>query len=152
MSYRQYIFSILTILFIYANVYPETAYEYFREGVAYHKEGDLESAIEYYDKALEMDSELKFAWSNKGYALQNLGVYDEALKCYYNAFEIDSGFADAWYNKACLHAMLGEEAKMIYSLRKAIQFKEELREYAKQDPDFKDFKDNPGFLELIGSD
>lgn len=129
--------------------FSTNAFDLFQEGVAYHKEGEYEQAIEYYDMALETDPLLIDAWSNKGYALQSLGLYDEALENYYRALEIDSGFADAWYNKACLHSILGEKAKMIYNLRKAIEFKTELVDYAKTDPDFDNFKNDADFLDLL---
>lgn len=144
---------ILTAFFIFSSmVLSQTAFEIFREGVELHKSGDYGDAIELYDSALELDPQLKFAWSNKGYAYQSLGEYDTALVCYYRALEIDSGFADAWYNKACLHSLLGEKPKMIYSLRKAIKFKPELKSYAKNDPDFEDFRDDPDFQELTGDE
>jgi len=144
-------FSIIVMFFLLSVSYSDEAFDLFQEGVEYHKEGDFVRAIEYYDMALELDPQLKFAWSNKGYALQDLGEYDDALRCYYRALEIDSGFADAWYNKACLHSVLGETSKMIYCLRKAIKFNEELRDYARTDPDFDNYRDLPEFIELVGS-
>ena len=39
-------------------------------------------AIEYYDKAIELNPQYAVAWDNKGMVLARLGKYNEAVKCY----------------------------------------------------------------------
>lgn len=53
-------------------------------GVVLYKEGNYTGAIEYYDKAIEMDPEYVLAWSNKGDALKALHRAD-AEKAYAKA-------------------------------------------------------------------
>ena len=61
--------------------------------------GAYEVAIEYYDKALEIDPTNVNAWNNKGNALKNLGKYNEAIKCFDKALEINPKFKLARRNR-----------------------------------------------------
>src|SRR5262249_44734801 len=42
-----------------------------------------------YNRALQLEPNYAFAWSNKGYVLKNQGKYGEALACYDKAIELD---------------------------------------------------------------
>ena len=68
-------------------------------GNEHYYKGEYAKAIQYYDKALEMDSKNVDAWYNKGVALDNLGKYKEAIQSYDKALEIDRKYVAAWYNK-----------------------------------------------------
>lgn len=62
-------------------------------------EENYNKAIEYYDKALDLDSTKPHIWCNKGVALAELGSYEEALECFDKAINLDPKFPEAWINK-----------------------------------------------------
>jgi len=64
-------------------------------------------ALSCYDRALDIDPQLKDAWFNKGFALGRLGMNREALSCLDRALVIDPQFAKAWLNKGVALVELG---------------------------------------------
>ena len=77
---------------------------------------DPEKKVEYYTKALDIDSKDAAGWYIKGIALRKLGRYEEAIRCYDKALDIDPKDAAAWYNKGIALRKLGryEEAIRCY--------------------------------------
>jgi Tetratricopeptide repeat/PKD domain len=61
------------------------------KGIALENQGKYAEAITYYDRALAIDPNNKFALSNKGNALDSLGKYAEAITYYDRALAIDPG-------------------------------------------------------------
>ena len=79
--------------------------------------GEHTSAIEYYNKAIELGPQNVQAHNNLGNALNELGRFEEAIIRYRKAIELKSDYADAHYN---LGVVLGEvdrlsEAVLCYS-------------------------------------
>ena len=65
------------------------------KGISLDNLGKYNEAIEYYDKALEIDPENAEALNNKGVALDDLGKYNEAIEYYDKVLEIDPKHADS---------------------------------------------------------
>ncbi|MFX1366411.1 MAG: tetratricopeptide repeat protein [Promethearchaeota archaeon] len=55
---------------------------------------NYDEAIEFFNRALEIDSQFKEAWLNKGITLANQEKYGEAMKCYKEALKIDPEFRE----------------------------------------------------------
>jgi tetratricopeptide (TPR) repeat protein len=72
-----------------------TAGEWNDKGLALAKSGRNQEAIQYFDKALELDPKNVGALVNKGTALYKLNRYQEALQCCYRALAIDPKNAKA---------------------------------------------------------
>ncbi|HOK58859.1 tetratricopeptide repeat protein [Methanothrix sp.] len=81
------------------------------KGIDMVKRGMHEKALEYYDRALEINPNSSDAWNNKGVALYRLNRIDEALQCYHRALEIDPDNLDAMRNIAFVHRARGEFEK-----------------------------------------
>jgi len=98
---------------------PET---YFKLGNFEYNSGNFGKAVEYYNKALEINPKYDDAWNNKGAALSDLGRKEEAIRCYDKALEINPKSAVVWYNKGVTLANLGrkEEAKRCFEKSKEI--------------------------------
>ena len=64
--------------------------------------GKYQEAIEYYDKAIEIDANFIDAQISKGWALDGLGKYKEAIEYYDKALDIDPINIRAWNNKVIL--------------------------------------------------
>lgn len=50
---------------------------------------NYDKAVEYYTKALKVDSMFAFAWDNLGIAYRRLSNYDKAIECYKKSIQID---------------------------------------------------------------
>ncbi len=84
-------------------------------------QGNYEEAIEYYNKALEMEPGYKWAWNNKGLALYNLKKYEESINCYDGAIKIDPDNVEAWNNKGVSLTYLNKFEEAIKCYDKAIK-------------------------------
>ncbi len=71
--------------------------------LGYHKR-----ALEYFDRALEVDSSRKMIWTQKGIALRELNQLDEAKRCHRQALIIDPNFEIAWLNLSTVQFQAGE--------------------------------------------
>lgn len=87
------------------------------------KQGNFEIAIQYFDKALEINPRLARAWNNRAGVLGLLGRYEESIKCCDKALELNPKFAEAWHNKGSDMAIVGryEEAIECYDKTLEIQ-------------------------------
>ena len=59
----------------------------YNSGVVKQKEGDHQSAIDFYDKAIEINPRLDIAYYNRGIAKYNLNDYQGAIVDYTKALE-----------------------------------------------------------------
>lgn len=94
---------------------------YLRLGLAAQNEENLEKAIDYYNKAIEIDSKYAKAWTNRGLALSDLAKYEEALRSYDKAIEIDPKYARAWSNRGLALSDLAKYEEALRSHDKAIE-------------------------------
>lgn len=65
------------------------AQDYYSKGVEEAGKENYSGAVEYYKKALAIDSEFVFAWDNLGLSYRKLNDYDNALAAYKKSLEID---------------------------------------------------------------
>jgi tetratricopeptide (TPR) repeat protein len=88
------------------------------EGVSHHSQGEFETAVEFFDKALKLDPSIVAAWSNRGLALSKLGRYDEAIESYDQAIELFPKYTAAWVDKGVALQELGrlDEALKCYDM------------------------------------
>ena len=70
--------------------------------------GELEKAISYFDKVLEIDPNDVMALNNKGAALNNLGKLEEAISYFDKVLEIDPNHIDALNNKGSVLTLQGK--------------------------------------------
>ncbi|MFX1258855.1 MAG: tetratricopeptide repeat protein [Promethearchaeota archaeon] len=65
-------------------------------GFAYSEIGELNKAIEAYNRTLKINSNQKYAWNRSGYIYNKLGEHDKAIEACMRAIEIDPKFANPW--------------------------------------------------------
>jgi tetratricopeptide (TPR) repeat protein len=58
-----------------------------------------DEAIECFEKDIEIDPNLAYAWYNKGHILGRLERLDDAIECFSKSLKIDPINADAWNSK-----------------------------------------------------
>ncbi len=67
------------------NVLAQLAYD---DGMEFLQEGDVESAIEKFKKAVSIDDRFAFAWDNLGISYRKIQEYDKAIESYKKSLEI----------------------------------------------------------------
>jgi tetratricopeptide (TPR) repeat protein len=99
---------------------------------------DVESypeAMEYFDRAISLDSSSPEAWHGKGFALNGeayekddahefteaRGYFEEAIKCFEKAIELNSSYLDAYMDMADSENKLDNYEKALELIEKAIK-------------------------------
>jgi protein O-GlcNAc transferase len=72
---------------------------YLNIGLAEKEQKDFNSALNYFDKTIEVDPNFAEAWCAKGSVLNELKRYKEALIYFDRAIELAPDYAEAWNNK-----------------------------------------------------
>ena len=93
----------------------------FQEGLGYLKSRKYSEAVKTFDKAIEIDPNLGFAWTKKGFALNKLGNYRQAVKCFDKAIEIDAKNVLALNDKGTTLLDLKEYNEAVKCFDKAIE-------------------------------
>lgn len=79
----------------------------------------LQEVISDYDKALNLNPRLVFAWFNKGNIYYSVGDYTSALHCYGEALKIDPEFGQAYFNRGLSYLQAGNKSQAFSDLSKA---------------------------------
>lgn len=98
----------------HAKIYRDKGYEAQRMG-------DLDSAMSYYQKAIELDPVYVAAYNDLGVIYESKGFTDRAEESYLKCLKIDPYYRGAYFNLASLYEDKGELRKAAYYWKKRIQ-------------------------------
>jgi Flp pilus assembly protein TadD len=87
------------------------------------KNGEIEEAIEHYNKAIRLAPEYDNAYKNRGIAYTKLGRYQMAIEDYNKAIHLKPDNADVYYNRGVTYTKLGRYQMAIEDYNKAIRLK-----------------------------
>lgn len=111
--------------------------------------GDWEGALSDIEEVLNIYPKDTAGRINRSVALKASGKEEEAKKIARVILdELDDKTASAYY-RACALAMLGHKKKMLRALKAAIEYDSEYRVTARFDPDFVEYREDPGFKGLV---
>lgn len=79
----------------------------------------LQEVINDYDKALQLNPRLVYAWFNKGNIYYAAGDMTSALQCYGEAIKIDPSFGEAYFNRGLSYLQSGNKNHAFSDLSKA---------------------------------
>lgn len=96
------------------------AAEHYNQGNALQNVSRYEEAIASYDRAIELQPHLVFAYSNRGNALQMLKRYNEALASYDIALNLQPDFVNAFSSRGSALHKLGRYHEALASCDQAI--------------------------------
>jgi serine/threonine protein kinase len=96
------------------------AWELYNKAFSLANLGNLEEAIQYYDRVLLLEPKNTDAWNNRGVCCKKLGRLQDALTCYENAIVSEHHNASAWANKGNLLQTQGLHAEALVCLNKAV--------------------------------
>ena len=84
-----------------------------------------DKAIVHYTEAINLNSELAEAYTNRGVAYVNKGEMDKAIQDYNKAIDLNPEYANAYYNRGVAYVNKGEMDKAIQDYNKAIDLNPE---------------------------
>lgn len=135
-----------------------TYQDFYNKGIEAKLNGELENAVFYHIKALEVNPEweLPEAWHNAGAALKRIEQHKEAipylekaLDFYQWKIEYEEKIAYHKFWKAGVYALLEQEAESLMSLEEAIGLDPSYAEEAIEEEDFESYKENSNFLNVV---
>ncbi len=103
---------------------------FYKQAVSFLGQGEVQKAIEFFDRALKLDDQYFPAWNNKGIAHLELKEYGQALNCFEQVIRVNALDKMVWYNKGYTLMMLGEYQEAVTA------FDNFLYNYSKNDDNF----------------
>ncbi|MEB3219150.1 MAG: tetratricopeptide repeat protein [Nostocales cyanobacterium 94392] len=106
----------------------QAAEAWFYQGLSQARAGNLELAIELYEKAVQTKPDVHEYWFNRGLTLFHLGQLEDAIASYDQAIEIKNDFYKGWYNRGRALGELGFFEEAIVSFNTAIEIRPNYQE------------------------
>lgn len=96
------------------------AMEYRDKGLQAQRIGDLETAMTYLQKAVEMDPSLAVAYNDLGVLYEAKGWTDRAKLAYGKAIDLDPNMPSPYYNLGSIYAKEGEFEKAVMYFKQRV--------------------------------
>lgn len=109
--------------------------EFYIKGNLANKSDNLLAALEFYDKAIELDPLFVKAYNNKGTILSEMKLYSKAIDCFSKTIEIDPFYIFGYNNIGICYCSLKEYEKAIEQFDLVLQL----------NPDYADALQNKTF-------
>ncbi|MBU1124401.1 MAG: tetratricopeptide repeat protein, partial [Candidatus Omnitrophica bacterium] len=97
------------------------AREYRSQGLEMQQVGNLEGAMSFYQKAVELDPGFAMAYNDLGILYEAVGDLDRAESCYLRAVNLDKEYVSPYSNLALLYENKREFRKAAYYWEKRIE-------------------------------
>jgi tetratricopeptide (TPR) repeat protein len=96
------------------------AAQYRDKGLEAQKGGDFDTALVYFQKAMELDPSLAVAYNDAGVIYEAKGWNDRAKQAYGRAIELDPSLASPYYNLGSIYEKEGDFEKSVYYFKKRV--------------------------------
>jgi tetratricopeptide (TPR) repeat protein len=117
----------------------------YKLAVSFFKEKKIKEAKDIYKEILLQDPGHINALNDMGVLSLHEGRYEDAVGYLEKAVKLKPRFANPFYNLACAYSLQDEGDKGMVYLLKAIEVDENVKDWAKQDPDLKNLREYPEF-------
>lgn len=94
--------------------------EYRDKGLNYQKNGDTDTALMYFQKAVGLDPTLAVAYNDAGVIYEAKGWSDRAKQAYGRAIELDPALPSPYYNLGSIYEKEGDFDKAIYYYKQRV--------------------------------
>lgn len=94
--------------------------EYRDKGLKAQKAGDVDTALSYYQKAVEMDPTFALAFNDAGVIYESKGWFDKAKQAYARAIDLDPSLAGPYYNLGSIYEKEGNLDQAVYYFKKRV--------------------------------
>jgi tetratricopeptide (TPR) repeat protein len=123
---RKVLLSLLAALlaFSLAGCFPsfdEEAEEHFYQGIEYRRQGNNDSAMEEFTRAIELDPEYYFAYYNRALVYYQNGELESSLADYNKAIVLQPDNAYWTFERGFLYLELGDREKAIIDLERSLE-------------------------------
>jgi tetratricopeptide (TPR) repeat protein len=98
---------------------PQTAEDYYNQGLVLQGEGNIEQAIASFSRAVELDPTADHYFA-RGLAYSDQGAQKLAIADYTQAIQLDSNFAAALYQRGMAHYALKDNAAAVADFTQAL--------------------------------
>lgn len=95
--------------------------EYLIKGIEYFNQGKYSIAIEFFNRAISLDSDFANGYFYRGLSNYNKGKFDDAINDYTKALEINPELHQAYYHRGIAYTNFGKFDMAIDDLDKAIE-------------------------------
>ena len=99
---------------------PE-AEEHFWQGIEYRRQGNNDSAMEEFSRAIELDPEDNFTYYNRALVYYQRGELESSIVEYNKAIELHPNNAYWTYARGFLYLQLGDREKAIIDLERSLE-------------------------------
>ncbi|WP_457556247.1 tetratricopeptide repeat protein [Candidatus Pyrohabitans sp.] len=113
----------------------QTADDFIRLGSEYEQKGDLQTAVDYYRRAVELEPVSPVPYYILGMALERLGRKREAVRQYRRALELDIGSLTPEASRKLAETLARQIGSMYVSFLDSRQLLMEFKEYVKSSGD-----------------
>ena len=96
------------------------AVEYRDKGLESQRNGDLDNALMFFQKAMELDPTLAIAYNDAGVIYEAKGWNDKAKQAYGKAIDLDPTLASPYYNLGSIYEKDGDLEKATYYFKKRV--------------------------------
>ncbi len=100
---------------------PQTAEDWHRQGIIQTQKGDLDRAVDSFDRALALEADNATMRVNRGLVRDELGDYEGAIADYSQAIALDPTITAAHYNRANSYHNLQQYREAVDDYTKAIE-------------------------------
>jgi superkiller protein 3 len=127
----------------------ERARALMRDGAAWLREGNFESARGQFLAAVDVDPALPEAYNGVGVTFRMRNDQEAALDWYKKSLAVNPDFGDAYYNMACVYALQGKKDLALRYLQIAALNGYASAEGIDEDPDLESLRDEPAYRALL---
>lgn len=113
--------SIALIVFASGNLYSKDARTLYYTADSLKSAGNLQEAVNYYNKAIGADSTDPDFYRGRGHAYISMRMLEEGEADYMKALEIDPGCARCWSNISRIYAMKNDLQTALEKIRKGVE-------------------------------
>lgn len=122
------------IIFLFLLLVPfltssQTAEDYYNKGDESLQKNDYSGAINYFNKAIELNPDYASAYFARGSCYNLLQKNDEAIKDLSKAIKLESDFFSAYYMRGCAYSDMKKYDEAIKDFNKAIELNSGSAEY-----------------------
>ncbi|MBI1289531.1 MAG: tetratricopeptide repeat protein [Flavobacteriales bacterium] len=105
----------------YIEHYPDDDMGYGKLGIYYADHGEMEEAMDCFNKEVEKDPDFYSGYTNRGLAYEEMGDFDRAFADLNKAIELRDDFAMSRINRGLAYLNTGQLQKALADLEKAIE-------------------------------
>ena len=109
----------------FLKMYPNSDMGYGKLGIYYADRGDLEKAMECFNKEVELAPDFYSGYTNRGLLFEELGDYEKAFNDLDRAIELRDDFAMSRINRGLAYLNTGRPEKALLDFQKAVELESE---------------------------